>query len=186
MSEALEEALLHLKEHRERATKAEADVERLMRELGKEAQEKVEVQGALKKEERAHNKTRASLKLAYAKNRDLRKQIAALQDEMKHPEAQPIQIISFVDDCGHSVVINATGTAQKLKVYRGLIKAALKQGAISDNKHYNYTELLKTGTVEELIMAINDSDISTGGWSREGFDPVGVCEEWPKGVELCP
>jgi hypothetical protein len=105
---------------------------------------------------------------------------------MKHPAAQPIEVISFMNDCGHSVVINATGTAQKLKVYRGLIEDALEQGAISEgDEHYDWKKLLKEGTLEEIVEAINDSYIGTPGASREGFDAGGVCEEWPKGVELC-
>ena len=53
------------------------------------------------------------------------------------------------------------------------------------SEHYDWKKLLKEGTVEEIMSAINDSYISTGGCSREGFDAVGVCDEWPKGVELC-
>lgn len=185
MSEALEEALLQVKKYREQAEIAEATIERMQRQAIKNVADRdlalEKAAQALSEKENIEKR----LKKAHGKNRDYRKQIAALQHEMKHPEAQPIEIISFVDDCGHSCVINATGTAQKLKVYRGLIKDALEQGAVSNNEHYNYTELLETGTVEELIESINDSYISTGGCSREGFDAVGVFNEWPDHIELC-
>lgn len=183
-NEALEEALLHVKEYRERAESAEKKVKEL--ELARMSA--VAAQGFAEEkligEQNRHERTKKKLKEERQRVRDLRKQIVDLQNELKSPEAQPIEIISFIDDCGHSVVINATGTAQKLKVYRGLIEDALEQGAVSDNEHYNYTELLKTGTLEELMEAINDSDINTGGCSREGFDAVAVCNEWP-GADLC-
>lgn len=179
-SEALEEALLHLKQERERADAAEAKVAELEKE-----------KKSLNAKLRRANKQADGDKFVIQQNnyeiQALRAELEALQGELD-PNAPPprVEVMSFIDDCGHSAVINMTGTAQKLKVYRELIQDALDQQAISlDDEHYDWAKLLKEGSVEDLRRAISDSYIGTGGCSREGFDAVPASSSWPKGTELC-
>lgn len=176
-SDALGEALLQVKTYREHAEAADSKATGLQIKLNKLD----ETCDRLRKDVKG---AEFALQQAQYENKRLRAQLKELQDELD-PNTDPprVEVISFIDDCGHSVVINATGTAQKLKVYRGLIRDAMEQGVLKNNEHYNYDELLKTGTVEELMGAISDSYISTGGCSREGFDAVPTCDEWP-GADL--
>ena len=63
-SDALEEALLHLKLYREKAEAAEREIDRLQRALGKEAQEKLAALGKAKDAQRTRDVYKLKLETA--------------------------------------------------------------------------------------------------------------------------
>ncbi len=179
----MEEALLQVKRHRVlaeelRSLAGQFDDERKAAVAAKEAAER-----ALQTETERYEKALLRLKAERERSRNLRLKLVELQHEIENPAPQKIEVISFIDSCGHAVVVNVTGTARKLKVYRALIQDAMNQGVLRNDEHYNYSELIKSGTVDELMGAVQDSYINTGACSREGFDPITAIDEWP-GAEL--
>jgi predicted RNase H-like nuclease (RuvC/YqgF family) len=113
--DALRELALTIKVQRERAEAAEAEVERLQRALGKEAQEKLAAQKKLKNVERSRDVYKRKLD-------DSRSSIKELQDSLDPSKPDETEVIAFFDDCGHVCVVDCTGAAQKLKIYRQTTK----------------------------------------------------------------
>jgi len=182
MSEAMAEAILIAKKARERAEKAEAQLADAHTGIVKATANAALAAERLKDEEGKHAQTQKKLKKARDDNRTLRAKIRDLQNEAKLPQdAVPIEVISFIDSSGHSVIINCTGTAQKLKVLREIVKAAIHHDHIDphDKEHYDVTAILESGTPEELEALIHAADLPQSGTSREGFSPVRANDGWP-------
>ena len=96
-----------------------------------------------------------------------------------------MNVISFIDDCGHTVVIDVSTPKQALKVYAGLLKHAIDDRAI----HYKdlgeaavlHAKCTKPGAdvdlVDDILELLDNADICLGG--RDGLSPIEPLSEWP-------
>ena len=175
-ADALTEAMLIAKQQRERADAAERNVvaleERVTRLVTEISKALMETEG-----------DKFVIRQNNYELRRLRTSVKELQDDLNPSTPTKVEVISFIDGSGHGVIINCTGAAQKLKVMREIVRAAIHHGHIrpddeSFKKHYDVPALLASGTADELGTLLHDADIPMNGMSREGLSPIGASNEW--------
>jgi len=171
---AFMEYMLQIKAYRERAEAAEARVAVL--EVEAKASKK-----ALTTSERKLKVRDEKLKQRDSEIKELKFNVKVYSDAENGRRSEngrsETEVMSFIDDCGHSVIVDCTGPAQNLKIHRQMLRAAKKQGCVGTSEHYDVDKLLESGTVEQIAECLYDGDICLGG--RDGLSPGGVCTDWP-------
>ena len=114
-----------------------------------------------------------------------------------------MEVIAFIDDCGHQIIVDVSTVKQSLKIHTQMLQEVLDEDMVmapygKDEEKERLTNLarclvgsgntlLGTGASEEMMGNATENiqeflggiDICLG--AREGIDPIGVCTDWPRG-----